>query len=213
MFIWKCTNCGAPLELPDDARETRCSYCGLTNQVTPPQAISVPTVVRGSSQGQVGLALILGGVLMAVGVAAALGFRSASGSAAPAPAPADPARQAQLAEAEAHRLMVERVRQMMVGKNCTPLVEPTDLRGAYDLVNTLQANPSSPCVTLMAESGSRENTLKLWLNEPSGATIPTPAPSTSLHVQYCAKVTGSHPARIVPQGDQSYTFAVLECPR
>jgi DNA-directed RNA polymerase subunit RPC12/RpoP len=214
MFIWKCSNCGAPLELPDDVEETRCTYCGVTSRVTPPEAsLDAPVAMRGSQRGHVGLAMAIGAVTVMAAVAFAV-LRSNSASAtSTVQSQSDQRSQTQTAGEHAHKLVVERARRLMLEQNCTPLVEATDLRGAYDLVNTLQANPSSPCVTLLGESGYEGNALKLWLNEPSGAAIDTPPLSPSLHMRYCAKTTGSHPARIVPQGEQSYTLAVLECPR
>lgn len=214
MFIWKCENCGAPLELPDDAKEACCTFCGITSRVNPPQPpLAPPATRRGSQRSQVGLAMVIGGVTVMSAVSfATLRFHTASATAAP-PQQLDPSSQTQVASERAHQLVVERGRQLMLEQNCTPLVDATDLRGAYDLVNTLQADPKSPCVTLLAESGHEGNGLKLWLNEPSGVAIDTPAPSRSLHMRYCATTTGSHPARIVPQGEQSYTLAVLECPR
>ena len=214
MFIWKCSNCGAPLELPDDVKETRCTYCGITSRVNRPEApLDAPVAPRSSQWGPVGLAMAVGAVTVMGGVAFAV-LRSESASAtSPAQSQSDQRSQAQTASDHAHRLVVEKARRMMLEQNCTPLVDATDLRGAYDLVNTLQANPNSPCVTLLGESGYEGNALKLWLNEPGGAAIATPPLGRSLHMRYCATTTGSHPARIVPQGEQSYTLAVLECPR
>lgn len=216
MFIWKCKNCGAPLELPDDVIETRCTYCGITSRVSPPQApLDPPEAMPGSQRGQVGLVMAIGGVTaMAAVVFAVLRSHSAAATATmDSPPKSDPRSQTQAAGEHAHELVVERARQLMLEQNCTPLVDATDLRGAYDLVNTLQADPGSPCVTLLGESGYEGNALKLWLSEPSGAAIKTPAVGRSLHMRYCATTTGSHPARIVPQGEQIYTLAVLECPR
>ena len=215
MFIWKCKNCGAPLELEDDVAQTCCSYCGVTSRVSPPQApVARPAAAHGSERRVLVMAAGCAGAI-ATGVAAfaLVGSRPTAAPSATDRAKVDDKRLAQSAVEHAHALVVERVKQLMVSNSCTALVEATDLRGAYDLVNTLQAAPSSPCVTLVGESGAPGNGLKLWLNEPGGAAIATPEVGRSLHMRYCAKTTGSHPARIVPQGDEVYTLAVLECPR
>ncbi len=215
MFIWKCKNCGAPLELEDDVAQTCCSYCGVTSRVSPPQVpVARPAAPPGAERRVLVMVAVFAGAL-ATGVAAfaLVGSPPAADPSATERANVDETRLARSAVEHAHALVVQRVKQLMVSNNCTPLVEATDLRGPYDLVNTLQGAERSPCVTLVGESGAPGNGLKLWLNEPGGAAIPTPEVGRSLHMRYCAKTTGSHPARIVPQTDEVYTLAVLECPR
>lgn len=210
MFTWKCANCGAALKLEDDATEASCEYCGVTSRVRPPTPPSDPSAPAASKpRSAVFVALGAAGVLIGSALAVVVLRSSETSPVAVEPPPVDPSRETE----RAHDRVVARVRTLMVEQNCTPLVEPTDLRGAYDLVNTLQAGPTSRCVTLLAESAHQGNALKLWLNEPSGAAIKTPAPGASLHVRHCAETTGSHPARVVPEGDLPYTLAVVECPR
>ena len=89
--------------------------------------------------------------------------------------------------------------------------QPEVARDSQTITVTSPANP--PCYNLVAASAFADVKLTAALSDPSGNSMPVPAPASALRVEYCATQAGKYKLVLTPSTGDYFAWAGLDCSR